>query len=190
MVDGQGEIVLTAGVEAGTRRAQMLGLSDAMAVMRLKEEQDVEKEPQQKQEEDEFDEEAFLLEGASDTIVCPISMVLMRDACVAGDGFSFNRPALQAWVERCKAKGQVLRSPKTGEPMPEITLPNQNIRTHVVEWIEEKHKQRRAMLAVAAVAAAAAAAAAAVGSLGAKGGAGDGTGASKKKNKGRTKGTK
>ena len=34
-----------------------------MAVMRLKEEQDVEKEPQQKQEEDEFEEEAFLLEG-------------------------------------------------------------------------------------------------------------------------------
>ena len=108
-------------------------------------------------------------------------MVLMTDACVAGDGFSLNRPALQAWVERCKAKGQVLRSPKTGEPMPEITLPNQNIRTHVVEWIEEKHKQRRTMLAAAA---------AAVGSLGAKGSAGDGTGASKKKNKGRTKGTK
>ena len=79
----------------------------------------------------------------------------MTEACVAGDGFPFNRPALQAWIEQCKATGQVLRSPKTGEPMPETILPNQNIRTQVVEWIEEKQKQRRAMLPVAAAAAAA-----------------------------------
>lgn len=129
--------------------------TDSMVALHLEEEQVVEMQPQQKQEEDEFDEEAFLLEGAPDTIVCPISMVLMTEACVAGDGFSFNRPALQAWIEQCKATGQVLQSPKTGEPMPEIILPNQNIRTQVVEWIEEKQKQRRAMLPVAAAAAAA-----------------------------------
>lgn len=128
IVDGPREIARTAEVEAETGRAQTPNLSDAMAatgalaVMRL--------------DEGQFDEEAFLLEGAPDTIVGSISMVLMTEACVAGDGFSFNRPALQAWIERCKATGQVLRSPKTGESMPEITLPNQNIRTQVVEWIE------------------------------------------------------
>ena len=66
-------------------------------------------------------------------------------------------------------------------------MPNQNIRTQVVEWIEEKHKQRRAILAGAT---------AAVGGAGAKGGAGEGVafakeavrGASKKKNIGRNKG--
>ena len=69
-------------------------------------------QPQQKprQDEKEFDEEAFLLEGAPDTIVCPISKVLMMEACVA-------------FQPHCK-------------PIPEIPKPNQNIRTQVVEWIE------------------------------------------------------
>ena len=76
----------------------MLAATDALAAMRLEEKQEEDAQPQQKpgQDEEEFNEEAFLLEGAPDTIVCPISHVLMMEACVAGDGFSFNRPALQA----------------------------------------------------------------------------------------------
>ena len=117
-VDGPRELPRTTEVEAEAGRAQTPSLPDAMAatdvlaVMCLEEkEEDAQPQQKQGQDEEEFDEEALLLEGAPDTIVCPISMVLMTEACVAGDGFSFNRPALQAWIEQCKVTGQVLRSP-------------------------------------------------------------------------------
>jgi hypothetical protein len=51
------------------------------------------------QAEAELDEEAWLLEGAPEVFVCPVSFVLMRDPVLAPDGHTYQREALQQCID-------------------------------------------------------------------------------------------
>ena len=59
----------------------------------------------------EEDEEAFLLENAPDDMVCPISMVLMRDPVVAPDGRTYEREALQQCIDWAQQRECRLKDP-------------------------------------------------------------------------------
>lgn len=48
--------------------------------------------------------------------------------------------AIEEWIERCKSKGQPIISPKTQAPMAEVMIPNQAIKTQVIEWKEARLK--------------------------------------------------
>ena len=106
-----------------------------------------EENPDEDDDQDEMPDEAFLLEGASSTLVCSISFKLMTSAVVAMDTHSYQREALEAWVERCKSKGVPLTSPLTNAPMGPLTMTNQTVRVLVSEHIDARLQAWRELLA-------------------------------------------
>ena len=91
--------------------------------------------------------EAFLLEGASSMLICPISFKLMTSAVIAMDTHSYQKEALEEWVERCKCKGVPLTSPLTSAPMEPQMMANQTVRGLVREHIEAREQAWREQLA-------------------------------------------
>ena len=92
-------------------------------------------------------DEAFLLEGVSSTLVCPISFKLMTSAILAKDTQSYQKEALEEWVERCKTKGIPLTSPLTNAPMEPQLMTNQALRNLVREHIEAREQAWRQQVA-------------------------------------------
>lgn len=92
-------------------------------------------------------DEAFLLEGAGSTLVCSISFKLMTSAIVAMDTQSYQKEALETWIERCKSKGLPLTSPLTSAPMEPLTMINQTVRVLVSEHIDVRKQAWREQLA-------------------------------------------
>jgi len=91
-------------------------------------------------------DEAFLLEDASSMLVCPISFKLMTSAVIAMDTQSYQKEALEAWVERCKDKGLSLTSPLTNAPMEPQMMANQTVRGLVGEHIEAREHAWRELM--------------------------------------------
>jgi hypothetical protein len=52
--------------------------------------------------EDE-DQEASLMVVSRDELSCPISIQLMTDPVVADDGHTYQRDAIEAWINKCTA---------------------------------------------------------------------------------------
>lgn len=60
----------------------------------------------------------------------------MRDPVVAPDGHTYERSAIQAWLERCAAEGRPPRSPLTNEPLEGAGLvPNRVVRAAMQELL-------------------------------------------------------
>ena len=67
-------------------------------------------------------------------LVCPITVELMTDPVVTADGHTYERAAIQKWLERRKA------SPITGEPLAHVHLtPNHTVRGLCRRYLEEGH---------------------------------------------------
>jgi len=62
--------------------------------------------------------------------LCPITLVLMDDPVVASDGHSYQRDAIETWLE---FKGI---SPKTNLPMDKRLFPNFSLRSQIEQWNE------------------------------------------------------
>ena len=61
----------------------------------------------------------------------------MNDPVMALDGHTYERCAIEKWLERRR------RSPKTGEDLPgTMLLPNHSMRALIVEWREEHVKSK------------------------------------------------
>jgi hypothetical protein len=50
------------------------------------------------------DEEAWLLEGAPENLLCPVSFVLLRDPVIAADGQTYQRAALQQCIDYARQR--------------------------------------------------------------------------------------
>jgi ankyrin repeat protein len=85
--------------------------------------------------------EDFLLDNAPDVLVCPITGELFQHPVVAMDSHTYEKAALEAWVAKCKSKGQPLLSPKTNLPMAEGMIFVQSTKTQVIEYRELKKKE-------------------------------------------------
>lgn len=92
-------------------------------------------------------DEAFVLEGASTTLVCRISFKLMTTAVIAMDTHSYQKEALEEWVEHCKAKELPLTSPLTGASMDPQMMSNQTVRVLVREHIASREQAWKEQLA-------------------------------------------
>jgi hypothetical protein len=60
--------------------------------------------------------------------VCPITHELMNTPVVAQDGFTYEKSAIEGWMDHRKA------SPKTNQPMEPIFFPNFNLKALIAEW--------------------------------------------------------
>uniref|UniRef100_A0A061SCY0 U-box domain-containing protein 33-like isoform x1 n=1 Tax=Tetraselmis sp. GSL018 TaxID=582737 RepID=A0A061SCY0_9CHLO len=64
--------------------------------------------------------------------LCPITREVMEDPVVAADGFTYERVAIQAWLERGRD-----RSPMSNARLPHRELtPNHTLRSAIREWLE------------------------------------------------------
>ena len=69
-----------------------------------------------------------------DELLCPITAELMTDPVVTADGHTYDREAIEVWLQR---KGT---SPMTGEPLPHKTLtPNHVVRGLCRRFSKENH---------------------------------------------------
>lgn len=94
--------------------------------------------------ESELEDEDILLQDAPNAFVCPISLQLMTRAVVAGDGFSYQREALDKWILRNRRERKPLRSPMTNAPMAPFYTPSFTLRSMVGDFVDlERAKRRR-----------------------------------------------
>ncbi|XP_022159450.1 U-box domain-containing protein 35-like isoform X3 [Momordica charantia] len=65
--------------------------------------------------------------------ICPILQDLMDDPCVAADGYTYDRRAIQKWLQENN------HSPVTNLPLPDkILIPNYSLLSAIVEWNSRK----------------------------------------------------
>ncbi|PIA61713.1 hypothetical protein AQUCO_00200004v1 [Aquilegia coerulea] len=61
--------------------------------------------------------------------ICPLLKDLMEDPCVAGDGYTYDRKAIEVWLKEND------KSPLTGLPLPSKSLiPNYSLFSAIMEW--------------------------------------------------------
>lgn len=65
----------------------------------------------------------------------------MTDPCIASDGYSYQRQALEAYIARAKASGMPLLSPTTGQAMGDFWVENHLLRSQLLTWAEEEGKE-------------------------------------------------
>jgi hypothetical protein len=93
--------------------------------------------------ESELEDEDLLLQDAPNAFVCPISLQLMTRAVVAGDGFSYQREALDKWILRNRRERKPLRSPMTNAPMAPFYTPSFTLRSMVGDFVDLARAKRR-----------------------------------------------
>jgi len=63
---------------------------------------------------------------------------LMTDPCIASDGYSYQRQALEGYIARAKASGTPLLSPTTGQAMGDFWVENHLLRSQLLAWLKQK----------------------------------------------------
>ncbi|GMH47280.1 hypothetical protein TrRE_jg7600 [Triparma retinervis] len=70
-----------------------------------------------------------------DEFCCPITRELIADPCIASDGHTYDRAAIERWLRSHKT------SPKTGQPLEHTHLvPNHNLKRLLTDMIEAGDK--------------------------------------------------
>ncbi|CAH8305987.1 unnamed protein product [Eruca vesicaria subsp. sativa] len=61
--------------------------------------------------------------------ICPLLKDVIKDPCIAADGYTYDRKAIEKWMEEHRS------SPVTGSPLENMTLlPNNTLHAAIVEW--------------------------------------------------------
>ena len=69
--------------------------------------------------------------GVKQDLRCPITLEVMHDPVIAGDGHSYEREAIERWLAK------KLTSPKTGATLEtNVVFPNHAMRQMIIEWRE------------------------------------------------------
>ncbi len=72
-----------------------------------------------------------------DEFLCPITYELMREPVVAMDGHTYEKSAIEKWLKSNQT------SPRSGEPMDTITIPNMNLKKLIQDIINEVMQNTR-----------------------------------------------
>lgn len=80
-------------------------------------------------------------EITTNNFVCPITFQVMDDPAVAADGYTYERKAIEDWLQIN------MTSPLTNLPMPSKTLiPNYSIKSLIAAYKEKKKKEKEELL--------------------------------------------
>ncbi|XP_078155685.1 U-box domain-containing protein 70-like [Carex rostrata] len=75
---------------------------------------------------------SFNKEHVPSLFICPISQEIMKDPCIAADGFTYEAEAIKTWLNRGHDT-----SPMTNLVLPHHNLiPNHDLRSAIQEWLE------------------------------------------------------
>ena len=75
-----------------------------------------------------------------DALTCPITLEIMKDPCMACDGFTYERSAIESWLTKKST------SPKTGEPLSTTVLfPNHGAKQLIAEFLDETRRLQAAI---------------------------------------------
>lgn len=66
-----------------------------------------------------------------DEFICPITYALMREPTVASDGHTYEKGAIEKWLKSNQ------KSPRTGEPMDVVLIPNLNLKKLITDILSE-----------------------------------------------------
>lgn len=66
-----------------------------------------------------------------DEFICPITYELMREPVVASDGHTYEKAAIEKWLKSNHI------SPRSGEAMDSLTIPNINLKKLIQDIINE-----------------------------------------------------
>lgn len=100
------------------------------AKAKAKAEQEAEQEAEEVEEHDDTsstsgnslqDEDTFILEGAPEILLCPITTTLLVSPVLAA-GYIYEEHAIQEWFATCRRKGNEITSPKTGAKMADMMM--------------------------------------------------------------------
>ena len=64
------------------------------------------------------------------------------DPCIALDGYSYERQALEAHIAEANASGAPLLSPTTGQAMGDFFVTNHLLRNQLQAWLEEEKTKK------------------------------------------------
>lgn len=70
-----------------------------------------------------------------DEFLCPITYELMREPVVAMDGHTYEKGAIEKWLKSNQT------SPRSGEPMDTVIIPNMNLKKLIQDIIHEVLEQ-------------------------------------------------
>ncbi|KAF5178076.1 U-box domain-containing protein kinase family protein, partial [Thalictrum thalictroides] len=77
------------------------------------------------------------LGGPPNDFICPLLKDLMEDPCVAGDGYTYDRKAIEVWLKENN------KSPLTGLSLPSKSLiPNYSLFSAIMEWRSNKQRHQ------------------------------------------------
>ena len=79
----------------------------------------------------------FNEESIPSEYVCPISFGIMYDPVIATDGHSYERAAIEEWIETRLRKGQPITSPFTNDLMDRNLISNRALRNLIRAFCEE-----------------------------------------------------
>jgi hypothetical protein len=78
---------------------------------------------------------------APDHFACPISLDVMDDPVSAADGHSYERAAIERWIEQESREDAAVNSPKTGARLDHLHLtPNHALRSAIADWRERQQE--------------------------------------------------
>ena len=76
---------------------------------------------------------------------CPITLEIMKEPhLLAGDGNSYEKASIEAWIAQEQAAEKPLTSPKSGADLGvngEMTFPNMALRAMIRTWVVKHHQE-------------------------------------------------
>jgi hypothetical protein len=89
-------------------------------------------------------EAAGLLASTPDNFLCPITQCIMLDPVILSDGQTYDRQAIQRWMNGALGGRIAIRSPVTNLEIKEDMYDNVGLRSQIVEWVEEQEAEMEA----------------------------------------------
>ena len=79
-------------------------------------------------------------DGDVPSLLCPITKELMQDPVVAADGHTYERDAIQAWIQQQGQRGHGrVNSPMTGAPLQSTELtPNHSLKSAIADFAQSR----------------------------------------------------
>lgn len=82
------------------------------------------------------------LEPLYEAFVCPLTKQVMQDPATLENGQTYERVAIERWIQKCKEDGRRLLCPMTGQEVSTAVKPSLALRNTIEEWTQRNEQAR------------------------------------------------